>query len=70
MSIYVEDTGKGINKEQQIMIFDRFYKTDEFEQGTGLGLSICKVIVEKLSGRISLDSEPGKGSRFTITFPL
>lgn len=70
VSIYVEDTGKGINKEQQMMIFDRFYKTDEFEQGTGLGLSICKVIVEKLSGRIHIDSKPGKGSRFTVTFPL
>lgn len=69
VSIYVEDTGKGIDKDYQKMVFDRFYKTDEFAQGTGLGLSICKVIMEKLSGRIELVSEPGKGSRFIAVLP-
>lgn len=64
--IFVEDSGKGIPKSEQKMIFSRFYKQDEFAQGTGLGLSICKVIIEKLNGRIELHSEPGKGSRFTI----
>lgn len=68
--IYVEDTGKGIDQEELTMIFDRFYKTDEFEEGSGLGLSICKVIVGKLSGRIEVHSEIGKGSCFAVVLPL
>lgn len=67
--IYVEDSGKGISKVEQKMIFSRFYKQDEFAQGTGLGLSICKVIIERLNGRIELCSEVGKGSRFTVILP-
>ena len=66
--IYVEDTGGGIPAAQQKMIFDRFYKVDEFAQGTGLGLSICQVIAEKLCGRLTLSSEEGQGSRFGIVF--
>ena len=53
-----------------MMIFDRFYKTDEFEQGSGLGLSICKVIIERLAGRIEVQSELGKGSRFAVILSL
>lgn len=68
--VYVEDSGKGIDEKELMMIFDRFYKTDEFEQGSGLGLSICKVIIEKLAGRIEVRSEVGKGSRFTIVLAL
>lgn len=67
--IFVEDTGIGIPKEEQKMIFGRFYKQDEFAQGTGLGLSICYVIIEKLGGRMELRSEPGQGSRFTVVLP-
>ena len=70
VAVYVEDSGKGIDKQHLMMIFDRFYKTDEFAQGTGLGLSICKVIMNKLSGRIEVSSIPGKGSRFTTILPL
>lgn len=66
VEIYVEDTGIGIPKIEQKMIFSRFYKQNEFIQGTGLGLSICRVIIEKLHGEIGLWSEPGKGSRFSI----
>lgn len=69
VEIYVEDTGKGINAEEQKMIFSRFYKQDEFAQGVGLGLSICQSIIEKLNGRIELRSELGKGSRFTVILP-
>lgn len=68
--IYVEDSGKGIPAKEQKMIFERFYKRDEFVQGTGLGLSICQGIVEKLGGKIQLKSEEGKGSCFMIVFPL
>ena len=67
--IYVEDTGIGISAEEQRMIFERFYKCDQFSQGTGLGLSICHVIAEKLQGRIILESEENKGSRFGIVIP-
>lgn len=66
VEIFVEDTGIGIPKIEQKMIFSRFYKQNEFIQGTGLGLSICRVIIEKLHGEIGLWSEPGKGSRFSI----
>lgn len=69
LSIYVKDTGKGIPANEQKMIFERFYKRDEFIQGTGLGLSICQGIVKKLGGEISLESTEGKGSTFTITLP-
>lgn len=70
VSIYVKDTGKGIEKKELLMIFDRFYKTDEFEQGSGLGLSICKIIIERLHGQIKVESEVGKGSCFTVVLPL
>ena len=68
VELYVEDTGIGISKSEQKVIFSRFYKKDEFVQGTGLGLFICKVIVEKLGGRIALSSEVGVGSRFSVFF--
>ena len=69
VQIYVEDTGRGIPREEQRMIFSRFYKQNEFSQGAGLGLSICQVIIEKLGGKIELKSEVGKGSRFTVILP-
>ena len=68
--VYVKDTGKGIDDKELMMIFDRFYKTDEFEQGSGLGLSICKVIIERLAGRIEVHSEVGKGSCFSVILSL
>lgn len=67
--IYIEDTGIGISSEEQKIIFDRFYKHSEFSQGVGLGLSICMLIVDKLEGRIEVESEVGRGSRFTIILP-
>ncbi|MCD8267385.1 MAG: HAMP domain-containing histidine kinase [Parabacteroides sp.] len=70
VSIFVEDTGIGIAKEKQAAVFDRFTKLDEFAKGTGLGLSICKVISERFSGTVSVSSEEGKGSCFSITLPL
>lgn len=68
--IFVEDTGKGIPPNEQEIIFDRFYKHDEFAQGTGLGLSICQSITERMKGRLEVESEEGKGSCFTIVLPL
>lgn len=68
--IFVEDTGKGIPSNELEMIFSRFYKHDEFTQGTGLGLSICRSIVDRMQGHIEVESEEGKGSRFTVVLPL
>ena len=69
LEFYVEDTGIGIEKEQLPHIFERFVKLNSFVPGTGLGLSICQSIVEQLGGRIGVDSEKGKGSRFWFTIP-
>ena len=69
LEFYVEDTGIGIEKEQLPHIFERFVKLNTFVHGTGLGLSICQSIVEQLGGRIGVDSEKGKGSRFWFTIP-
>ena len=67
--IYIEDTGIGISAEEQKIIFERFYKHSEFSQGVGLGLSICMLIVDKMEGRIEVESEVGRGSRFTVILP-
>lgn len=64
IAFYVKDTGKGIEKENLLKIFDRFTKLDHFVPGTGLGLSISQQIVYKLNGHISAESELGKGSVF------
>ena len=69
LEFYVKDTGIGIEKEQLPHIFERFVKLNTFVHGTGLGLSICQSIVEQLGGRIGVDSEKGKGSRFWFTIP-
>ena len=65
----VTDTGDGMSQEIQAHIFDRFYKGNTFKQGTGLGLSICETIVNRLGGRIGVNSELGKGSTFLFTHP-
>lgn len=67
--IFVEDTGVGISEEGIRYIFERFYKVDNFTQGAGLGLSICQTIVERMKGTISVTSEVGKGTRFTVRLP-
>ena len=65
----VSDTGEGILKEKQPLIFERFVKADENSSGTGLGLPICQAIVKRLGGRIEFQSEYGKGSIFSVLFP-
>ncbi|WP_302287261.1 sensor histidine kinase [Bacteroides clarus] len=66
----VSDTGCGIPPEKRKRVFERFEKLNEYAQGTGLGLSICKLIVEKWSGRIWIDSQYTRGARFVFTHPL
>ncbi len=69
----VADTGYGIGPEDQEHLFDRFYRGEAARlskvQGTGLGLAICAELVKKLNGRITVESEPGHGSTFTVWLP-
>jgi signal transduction histidine kinase len=69
--IWVEDNGIGIPKEAQgrmFKMFQRMHRENEYT-GTGIGLTIVKKAVERMGGQISLDSEPGKGSRFCVELP-
>jgi signal transduction histidine kinase len=72
----IEDNGIGIAPDHQPNIFDRFFRVDKSRGrdgvagGTGLGLSICKAIVEAHGGKIAVQSQPGRGSIFTISLPL
>jgi signal transduction histidine kinase len=67
----VEDTGVGIEPEQQARVFERFYKTDRGRgnDGTGLGLAIVKHIARAHEGSVSVESRPGRGSIFTMRLP-
>ena len=69
LKVYVTDTGCGIPREKLPLIFNRFEKLNDFVQGTGLGLPICQSIVERLGGKISVESEVGVGSTFVMTLP-
>ncbi len=73
VEISVSDTGPGIPLEEQARVFERFYRIDKSRSreagGTGLGLAIVKHIVQQAGGTVSLQSEPGRGSTFTVTFP-
>jgi signal transduction histidine kinase len=70
----VTDTGIGIPVEAQSRVFDSFWQADSSStrqyRGSGLGLSIVKQLTHLMSGKVSVQSEPGKGSIFTVTFPL
>lgn len=72
--IEVSDTGIGIARDDQLRVFERFYRVDRARAravgGTGLGLAIVKHLVQMYQGRIELISELGRGSRFTVRLPL
>jgi PAS domain S-box-containing protein len=67
--VEIHDTGKGMPREIRDRIFDPFFTTKTVGEGTGLGLSICYGIVNALGGEIRVDSQPGKGSVFTVELP-
>ena len=67
--VEIEDTGTGIPPEILGRIFDPFFTTKPVGQGTGLGLYIVYKILTKYSGAIDIESEPGKGTVFTLKFP-
>ncbi len=74
VNLFVSDHGPGIPAAEQEKIFERFYRRGSElrreTQGVGIGLSIVKHIVEAHGGRVMVQSEPGKGSRFTIQLPV
>ena len=71
--VTIADTGIGIPSEDQPRIFERFYRVDKARSrevgGTGLGLSIVKHVIERMGGSVGVESQLGKGSKFTITLP-
>ncbi|MBW1925317.1 MAG: two-component sensor histidine kinase [Deltaproteobacteria bacterium] len=69
VSITFEDTGCGISPKNLERIFDPFFTTKQVGRGTGLGLSICYSTVKRLGGDITVESELGKGTQFTLFFP-
>jgi len=77
IEVAIKDSGIGISPEEQLKVFDRFYeveasreKADPYHQGTGIGLNIAKNIVELHKGEITIESEQGTGSIFTVRLPL
>jgi signal transduction histidine kinase len=71
VELIVSDTGPGIPIEETDKIFERFYRSDASRTratgGFGLGLAIAREMVDAMGGRITVDSTPGQGSRFTVT---
>ncbi len=70
LELEVRDTGKGIEKEIMGRIFDPYFTTKMEGEGTGLGLAIAHVVVQEHDGYIKVESEPGKGSVFSVYFPV
>ena len=72
VEISVRDTGVGISAEDQVRIFEEFYQVGPgtTHEGTGLGLALTRRLVELHRGRLSVESEPGVGSTFTVRLPL
>jgi two-component system phosphate regulon sensor histidine kinase PhoR len=70
----VADTGPGISAEDRVRLFERFYRGEAARQtrtpGTGLGLAICQELVERHGGKITVESEVGQGSTFTVWLPV
>lgn len=68
--ISITDTGIGIPTDKQEWVFERFTKVDDFKPGTGLGLYICRIIIQRLSGSISIDSCYTKGCKVSVCLPI
>lgn len=69
ISFIVEDTGSGIPADKTETVFDQFNKLDEFSQGTGMGLTLCRTIIQKLNGKIFVDTSYSGGCRMIIEIP-
>jgi len=68
--IHIQDTGAGIPEEIRDKIFEAFFTTKQKVKGVGLGLSVCYGIIKDHGGEIKVESEEGKGARFTISLPI
>ncbi|MEH2135276.1 hybrid sensor histidine kinase/response regulator [Nostoc sp.] len=68
--IDIQDTGPGISKQDQAILFERFRQGKHQRSGSGLGLYLSRCIIEAHQGTIDVTSEPGQGSRFTIRLPV
>ena len=73
MRVEVKDDGPGIEAGHRERVFERFYRVDKARSrslgGTGLGLAIVRHLAESIGARVTLDSEPGKGSSFKLVLP-
>lgn len=69
ISIAVEDTGRGISKDDLVRVFDRFYQSSKSNKGSGIGLALTKSLVDLHHGQIEVDSKLGMGSTFTVFLP-
>ncbi len=74
LNIQISDSGKGIPEEEQPFIFNRFYQVDgsstKEHEGSGIGLSLSKDLIALMDGTITVSSEEGKGTYFTVQFPI
>jgi signal transduction histidine kinase len=69
-AVDIIDTGQGIPRDRMDQIFQPFFTTKKAGQGTGLGLAIAAETIRAHGGEMAVESEPGKGSRFTVILPL
>jgi len=67
--IVIKDTGTGVDPEIKDKIFDPFFTTKDIGEGTGLGLAVTYALIQQMGGTIEMESEPGKGTVFSITLP-
>lgn len=70
VAVYIRDSGEGIPEENLDKIFEPFFTTKEIGQGTGLGLSVTYGLVQNMGGRIEVESQIGRGTTFTLKFPI
>jgi signal transduction histidine kinase len=70
IAVAIEDNGMGIREEELPRVFDMFYRANRSVPGTGLGLFIVQETLQKLKGKIEVQSKFGQGTTFTVTLPL